>query len=108
MPKLRGGSISPLEKHAHCGFDDAQASHSWQPHRGLAFLSASQNYIQKKPTSSRAATGGRGASAPALDARTGHVDPARLVFIDETAANTKMVRLYGRCPRGERLIDRVP
>ena len=35
-------------------------------------------------------------------------DPARLVFIDETAANTKMVRLYGRCPRGERLIDRVP
>ena len=23
-------------------------------------------------------------------------DPARLVFIDETSANTKMVRLYGR------------
>src|SRR5262244_2671522 len=38
----------------------------------------------------------------------GMFDPARLVFIDETAANTKMVRLYGRCPRGERLIDRVP
>ena len=35
-------------------------------------------------------------------------DPARLVFIDETAANTKMVRLCGRCRRGERLIDRVP
>src|SRR5499427_5634496 len=32
----------------------------------------------------------------------------RLVFIDETAANTKMVRLSGRCPRGERLIGRVP
>ena len=31
-------------------------------------------------------------------------DPAHLVFIDETAANTKMVRLSGRCPRGERLI----
>jgi hypothetical protein len=27
---------------------------------------------------------------------------ARLVFIDETSANTKMVRLYGRCARGER------
>ena len=27
---------------------------------------------------------------------------------DETAANTKMVRLSGRCPRGERLIGRVP
>ena len=35
-------------------------------------------------------------------------DPARLVFVDETAANTKMVRLSGRCPRGERLIGRVP
>jgi len=30
------------------------------------------------------------------------------VFIDETAANTKMVRLSGRCPRGERLVGRVP
>jgi transposase len=35
-------------------------------------------------------------------------DPARLVFIDETAANTKMVRLSGRCPRGERLVGHVP
>src|SRR6516164_1867412 len=38
----------------------------------------------------------------------GMSDPARLVFVDETAANTKMVRLSGRCPRGERLIGRVP
>jgi transposase len=38
----------------------------------------------------------------------GMFDPARLVFIDETAANTKMVRLSGRCPRGERLVARVP
>lgn len=38
----------------------------------------------------------------------GMFDPARLVFIDETAANTKMVRLYGRCGRGERLVGRVP
>jgi len=36
------------------------------------------------------------------------LDPGRLVFLDETAANTKMVRLYGRCARGERLVDRVP
>ena len=35
-------------------------------------------------------------------------DPAHLVFVDETAANTKMVRLSGRCRRGERLIGRVP
>src|SRR5215831_14066595 len=38
----------------------------------------------------------------------GTFDPARLVFIDETSANTKMVRLYGRCARGERLVSHVP
>ena len=38
----------------------------------------------------------------------GMFDPARLVFIDETAANTKMVRLHGRCACGERLVGRVP
>ena len=35
-------------------------------------------------------------------------DPARLVFIDETATSTNMVRLQGRCTRGTRLIGRVP
>ena len=35
-------------------------------------------------------------------------DTARLVFIDETATSTNMVRLRGRCPRGMRLIDYVP
>jgi transposase len=35
-------------------------------------------------------------------------DPARLVFIDETSTSTAMVRLRGRCPRGERLIGYVP
>jgi len=30
------------------------------------------------------------------------------VFIDETAATTKMVRHYGRCSRGQRLVAKVP
>jgi transposase len=30
------------------------------------------------------------------------------VFIDETAVTTKMTRLYGRAPRGERLVAKVP
>ena len=34
--------------------------------------------------------------------------PLRLVFIDETSVTTKMVRQYGRCPRGERLVAKVP
>ena len=38
----------------------------------------------------------------------GLFDLARLVFIDETAANTKMMRVGGRWVRGERLIGRVP
>jgi transposase len=38
----------------------------------------------------------------------GMLDPARLVFIDETATSTNMVRLRGRCPRGKRLVASVP
>lgn len=35
-------------------------------------------------------------------------DPARLVFIDETAVRTNLVRLTGRAPRGVRVIGHVP
>jgi transposase len=36
------------------------------------------------------------------------LDPTRIVFIDETAANTKTARLYGRAPRGKRCRAAVP
>ena len=36
------------------------------------------------------------------------LDPARLVFIDETAVTTNMARLRGRAASGVRLIGRVP
>lgn len=36
------------------------------------------------------------------------LDPRKLVFIDETGTNTKMVRLYGRAPRGARLMGKQP
>jgi transposase len=36
------------------------------------------------------------------------LDPARLVFIDETWASTNMARRYGRAPRGRRLRIGVP
>ena len=32
----------------------------------------------------------------------------RLVFIDETGTNTKMTRLRGRCPKGQRLKAKAP
>jgi transposase len=41
-------------------------------------------------------------------AAQGSLDPKALVFIDETGTNTKMVRAYGRCPKGRRLIGKQP
>jgi transposase len=38
----------------------------------------------------------------------GLLDPARLVFIDETSTSTAMVRLRGRSPRGKRLVGYAP
>src|SRR6266849_2538501 len=36
------------------------------------------------------------------------LDPARLVFIDETGTSTNMARLRGRAQRGRRVVGRVP
>jgi len=38
----------------------------------------------------------------------GRIDPARLVFIDETWTKTNMALLRGWCPRGQRLPAKVP
>ncbi len=38
----------------------------------------------------------------------GLLNPARLVFIDETATSTNMVRLRGRCTRDMRLVGYAP
>ena len=43
------------------------------------------------------------AEQPSLKAKA-----PRLVFIDETSVTTKMVRQYGRCPQGKRLVAKVP
>jgi transposase len=44
----------------------------------------------------------------AWKANQANLDPDKLVFIDETGASTKMVRLRGRCRRGERLRAKAP
>lgn len=41
-------------------------------------------------------------------AQQGLLDPARLVFIDETGTSTNMARLRGRCRRGQRLVGKIP
>lgn len=38
----------------------------------------------------------------------GLLDPAHLIFIDETAVSTNMVRPNGWSPRGERLVGHLP
>jgi transposase len=36
------------------------------------------------------------------------LDPARLIFVDETGLSTRMARLRGRCARGKRLRSGIP
>ena len=36
------------------------------------------------------------------------LEPGKLVFLDETWTKTNMTRLYGRAPRGQRLVDHSP
>src|SRR5437660_7308058 len=121
--KPRGGSISPLEKHADflLGLIEKQPDLTldevvlaMRKHKILAAAPRSgaslsvTRLLSKK--SLRAAEQERANVARARRRwmrEQGMFDPARLVFVDETAANT-MVRLSGRCPRGERLIVRVP
>lgn len=43
-----------------------------------------------------------------MKAEQPRLDAPRLVFIDETAVTTKMVRHHRRSPRGERLVSNVP
>jgi transposase len=59
----------------------------------------------------RAAEQDRADIAQARDEwRAGQPDlnPEDLVFIDETGAKTNLTRLYGRAPRGQRLVAPVP
>lgn len=37
-----------------------------------------------------------------------HLDPAKLVFIDETGCATNMARLRGRAPKGQRVMGHIP
>jgi len=48
------------------------------------------------------------AARAALKVEQSKLDAPHLVFIDETAVTTKMVRHRGRSPRGERLVASVP
>lgn len=48
------------------------------------------------------------AERAAFEAKMAEVDPAHLVFVDETGATTSMTRTHGRAPAGERVVDSAP
>lgn len=41
-------------------------------------------------------------------AETAHLDPTRLVFVDESGTNLAMTPRYGRAPRGQRAVGTAP
>jgi len=120
----RGGSISPLEEHADFLLSLIEKEPdltldemvlTMRRHRILGSRTAVWRFFKRhKITFKKSLRAAEQERADVARARRrwmreqGMFDPAHLVFIDETAANTKMVRLSGRCPRGERLIGRVP
>ena len=120
----RGGSVSPLEKHADflLGLVENQSDLTldevvlaMRKHKIPGSRTAVWRFFERhKITFKKSLRAAEQERADVARARRrwmreqGMFDPAHLVFVDETAANTKMVRLSGRCRRGERLIGRVP
>ena len=120
-PKPRGGSVSPLEEFAveildliaqrpdltwlqNCASDGSKPA-------------AARSGVFSTDTTSRSKKVLQAAERQRADVararrrwirEQGMLDPARLVFIDETAVSTNMVRLRGRAPRGVRVIGAVP
>ena len=87
----------------------ARAWCSRGPLDGLAVLRKARHHVQKKTAhaSEQQRDDVRAARQAWFDGQP-ELDPAKLVFIDETGASTKMARLHGRAPRGERCVAPVP
>ena len=123
--KPSGGSTSPLEAHApwllkliaehpDLTLDEimlAMHQHGLAGSRSAVWRFFDRHKISFKKKSLRAAEQKRADVARARRRwmrDQGLFDPARLVFVDETATSTNMARLRGRCARGLRLIGHVP
>jgi transposase len=123
--KPSGGSTSPLEQHAKrilavvrerpdATLKEIQAVLRREGiHTSKSSLDRflARHKITRKKKSLRAAEQKRKDVARARRKwirEQGLLDPAKLVFIDETSVNTNMVRLYGWGPSGVRLVDHVP
>src|SRR5256886_7015703 len=122
--KPRGGSISPLEKHADflLGLIEKQPDLTldevvlaMRKHKIPGGRTAVWRFFKRhKITFKKSLRAAEQKRAEVARARRrwmreqGMFDPARLVFIDETCTTTSMVRLRGRCLHGERLVGYAP
>src|SRR5262245_11840313 len=123
-PKPRGGSVSPLEEFAA----EILALNAEQPDLTLEETLAELRkrrirtsrsslwrfFDRHNITLKKSLQAAERQRADVVRARRrwireqGLLDPARLVFIDETAVSTNLIRLRGRAPRGVRVIGTVP
>jgi transposase len=79
------------------------------PLDGLGVLQQTRHHVQKKTAhaSEQQRADVKAAREVWFEGQL-DLDPNRLVFIDETGASTKMARLRGRAPRGQRCRASVP
>ena len=120
----RGGSTSPLEKHANflltlierqsdLTLDEVVCVLRKQGIRSSRtsvwrFFKRHNITFKKNPARGGAATRRRSRARRRWMRAQGMFDPAHLVFLDETAANTKMMLGWAaRCLRGERLMGQA-
>jgi transposase len=83
--------------------------HSVLGQHGLAVLPPPQDHGEKKTAhASEQAREEVAARREAWFEAQPDLDPEKLVFIDETGASTKMARLRGRSPRGQRCRAPIP
>ena len=122
--KPRGGSVSPLEVHAMLILEVVQAQPDatfvellvvlkkrgvrTSPSALWRFFGRHDITFKKSLCASERQRQDVARARRKWIREQGLLDPARLVFIDETSVNTQMVRLYGHVPRGVRLVDHVP
>jgi transposase len=124
VAKPRGGSVSPLEKHAAVILGLIAEQLDLTLKEALAELlkrrirtsqSALSRFFRRHSITLKKSLQAAERERPDV-ARArrrwireqGMLDPAQLVFIDETAVSTNMTRLCGRAARGVRVIGRVP
>src|SRR5262245_2978471 len=110
------GSLHPWRNSGAIRYDARRTSEEAERARqkrrdwdALAFLPAPPDYTQKKiaHAAEQQRADVKGAREAWFEGQA-DLNPEKLIFIDETGATTKMARLYGRAPRGERCRAAVP